>query len=475
MDRESKILSTSSQVVMNQNTESNYTFNRIHAGSHPVTLDDISANAIKVLNVLNQAGYEAYLVGGGVRDVLLDLKPKDFDIATNADPEQVKSLFRNCRLIGRRFRLAHIIFGRDIIEVATFRGHHGADEHSTHQQKIDYRDKSGHSKDGLIVRDNVFGTLEEDAVRRDFSVNALYYDIRDHSLVDYVGGIEDVDKRLLRLIGDAEVRYREDPVRMMRAVRFAAKLNFNLEQDTHDKIFSMGELLVGIPAARLFDESLKLFQGGYGLRCFELLRKYQILQYLFPSVEKDLQHHEQENHADIEEGGADSFIRQALINTDKRIAIGKSVNPAFFLSVLLWGPLLKLKQNFLASGESEFEALHKAAYDVIRKQQAFTSIPKRLSFMMKDIWFMQRHLHKPNRKHAFRTLQHKRFRAAYDFMELRLKVGETELQSAYEWWTEIQKKNEHEQHEMCSQLSNVRKKRRRPKRKKDKVNFSVET
>jgi poly(A) polymerase len=448
---------------MDQQFESLGNLRRIH--SHPVTQDDISRNAIKVLNVLNQAGYEAYLVGGGVRDVLLGLKPKDFDIATNAHPEEIKSLFRNCRLIGRRFRLAHIIFGRDIIEVATFRGHHGEGEHSTQQQHIDYRDKSGHSKDGQIVRDNVFGTIEEDAVRRDFSVNALYFDIRDNSIVDYTDGCEDVKRKVLRLIGDPEVRYREDPVRMIRAVRFAAKLDFRIIEGTHEKIFEMGDLLGGIPAARLFDESLKLFQGGYGLRCFELLREYHLLQYLFPSVEKYFLHHDDDS--------ADHFIRQALINTDKRLAIGKNVNPAFFLSVLLWGPLLELKQRFLSNGDSEFESLHKAAYDVIRKQQSFTSIPKRLSFMMKDIWFMQRQLHKPTRKHALRTLRHKRFRAAYDFMELRLKIGETQLQEAYNWWTEIQQKNEHEQHEMCNELKNERKKRRRPKHKKKSLEFTV--
>jgi len=439
---------------------------RIHEDSHPITIDHISKNAVKVLNVLNQAGYEAYLVGGGVRDLLLGLNPKDFDLATNAHPEEVKALFRNCRLIGRRFRLAHIIFGRDIIEVATFRGHHGNDAHSTQQQAIDYRDKLGHSKDGLIVRDNVFGTVEEDAVRRDFTVNALYYDIRDNSLVDYVSGCQDVKRRVLRLIGEPEVRYREDPVRMIRAVRFAAKLDFKIVDDTHEKIFEMGELLGGIPPARLFDESIKLFQGGYGLRCFELLREYQLLQYLFPSAEKYLT---MQQHDD-----ADGLIRQALINTDKRLASGKSVNPAFFLSVLLWGPLMVLKQRFLSNGDSEFEALHKAAYDVIRKQQPFTSIPKRLSFMMKDIWFMQRQLHKPTRKHALRTLRHKRFRAAYDFMELRLKVGETELQSAFQWWTEIQTKNEHDQQDMCNQLKNERKKRRRSKGKKKSLEFTVD-
>lgn len=448
---------------MEQQTQPTLQLRRIYADAHPVSASDMSNNAVKVLNVLNQAGYEAYMVGGGVRDVLLGMKPKDFDIATDAHPDEIKKLFRNCRLIGRRFRLAHIIFGRDIIEVATFRGHHGENEHSTRQQGVDYRDKSGHSRDGLIVRDNVFGTLEEDAVRRDFTVNALYYDIRDNSLVDYVGGCEDVKQRVLRLIGDPEVRYREDPVRMIRAVRFAAKLDFKMVDGTHHEIFQMGELLGNIPAARLFDESLKLFQGGYGLRCYELLREYQLLQYLFPAVEKFLTD---------EPGLGEAFIRQALINTDRRIAENKSVNPAFFLSVLLWGPLLILRQRFSSNGDSEFEAMHKAAYDVIRKQQPFTSIPKRLSFMMKDIWFLQRQLLKPTRKHALRTLRHKRFRAAYDFMELRLKIGETQLQEAHDWWTDIQTKNEHEQQEMCNLLSNERSKRRRPKRKK-KLAFKV--
>ena len=284
--------------------------NIIPQKQHQIPKDAICKNALKVLVRLNEAGYEAYLVGGSVRDLLLGKKPKDFDVATNAKPEEVKRLFRNCRLIGRRFRLAHILYGRDVIEVATFRGpHEGKQSHQA--------DKNN---EGRITRDNVFGSLEEDAIRRDFTVNALYYSIKDESIIDFTGGMNDLKHKVLRMIGDVETRYREDPVRMLRAVRFAAKLDFSIEKRAHAVIFEMANLLENIPLARLFDETIKLFQGGYGLKCFHLLREYQLFQLLLPLTENNINQ-------------SSAMIEQALKNTDERVAIGKSVNPAFFLSV----------------------------------------------------------------------------------------------------------------------------------------------
>lgn len=423
----------------------------IPSTEHAVARDAISGNALKVLYRLKDAGYQAYLVGGGVRDLLLDKKPKDFDVATDAHPEEVKRLFRNCRLIGRRFRLAHILYGRDVIEVATFRGPHEGKNPSHADQ----------NKDGRIIRDNVFGSLEEDALRRDFSINALYYNIRDDSIVDFTGGMGDLNQNLLRMIGDVETRYREDPVRMLRAVRFAAKLDFQMEQQTHDLIFELGHLLEDIPVARLFDETIKLFQGGYGLRCFQLLREYRLFELLFPMTEGSI------NSAEHGEQTL-RMIEQALANTDERIALGKSVNPAFFLAVLLWYPMHEYKNRFIEHGEHEIEALLSAGREVITRQQAYTSIPKRFSLMMREIWHMQPQLQHPTRKRAMRTLTNKRFRAGYDFLLLRNMVGETELDSLCSWWTDIQTKNKAEQEAMCEQLSKGQKKPRRRKRRHSK-------
>jgi len=417
---------------------------------HSIARDDISANALKVLYRLKDAGYQAYLVGGGVRDLLLGENPKDFDIATDAHPEEVKGLFRNCRLIGRRFRLAHILYGRDVIEVATFRGPH-EDGHSSH---------AGQNEEGRIIRDNVFGSLEEDAVRRDFSVNALYYNIRDDSIIDFTGGMADLNNKQLRMIGDVETRYREDPVRMLRAVRFAAKLNFNIEQQSHELIFQMRDLLEGIPVARLFDETIKLFQGGYGLRCFQLLRDYQLFQLLFPMTEVLI------SGSDSNKTKTLHIVEQALRNTDERIAVGKSVNPAFFLAVLLWYPMHEYKNRFMQRGQHEMEALLSASREVITRQQAYTSIPKRFSLMMRDIWHMQPQLQHPTRKRALRTLTSKRFRAGYDFLLLRQSIGEDDLTSVCDWWTDIQTKTPAEQEILCEQLGRGQKKRKKRKKRR---------
>ncbi len=413
---------------------------------HSVPMDAISDNALKVLFRLKDAGYQAYLVGGGVRDLLLGQKPKDFDVATDAHPDEVKSLFRNCRLIGRRFRLAHILYGRDVIEVATFRGPHEGKSPNHADQ----------NKEGRIIRDNVYGSLEEDVVRRDFSINALYYNIRDNSIIDFTNGMSDLNNKTICMIGDAEVRYREDPVRMLRAVRFAAKLDFQIEGQTHELIRELGHLLEDIPVARLFDETIKLFQGGYGVKCFQLLRDYHLFELLFPLT-----------GASINSSGETlKMIEQALKNTDDRIASGKSVNPAFFMAVLLWHPMHEYKNRFIERGEHEMEALLSASREVITRQQAYTSIPKRFSLMIREIWHMQPQLQHPTRKRAIRTLTNKRFRAGYDFLLLRNSVGEIELESLCEWWTDIQTKNKAEQEAMCDLLGKGQKKSKRQNKRR---------
>lgn len=429
----------------------------IKQNEHAIARDDISKNALKVLYRLKEAGYQAYLVGGGVRDLLLGKKPKDFDVATDAHPDEIKALFRNCRLIGRRFRLAHILFGRDVIEVATFRGPHESAS-STH---------AGKNEEGRIIRDNVYGSLEEDAIRRDFTVNALYYNIRDDSIVDFTGGMQDLQNRVLRMIGDVPTRYREDPVRMLRAVRFAAKLDFKIEQQAHDLIFELKELLEDIPVARLFDETVKLFQGGYGLGCFKLLQKYQLFELLFPLTDNLIQHTGRQQSSSLK------IIEQALMNTDERIAQGKSVNPAFFMAVLLWYPMQDYKSRFIERGQHEVEALISASREVITRQQAHISIPKRFSMMMRDIWHMQSQLQHPTKKRALRTLTNKRFRAGYDFLLLRESVGEHELKAICDWWTDIQTRPPEEQEQLCSQLGRGPKKRKRRKKRRA-VKLTVE-
>ena len=398
---------------------------------------------------LKKEGYEAYLVGGGVRDLLLGREPKDFDISTNAEPEEIRAIFRNCRLIGRRFRLAHIIFGRDVVEVATFRGQ-GTD---AAVGKIE-ADESGR-----LLRDNVYGTLEEDAWRRDFTINSLYYNIRDFSVVDYTGGLADLEAGVLRIIGDPWQRYREDPVRMLRAVRFAAKIGFRLEKDTEAALFELGHLLADIPAARLFDEVLKLFMGGCAVQTFEMLRHYKLFEHLFPQTERALA---------VEEGGFPLvMVAQALANTDQRIAEEKPVTPAFLYAALLWEPVRLAWQKEMEAEPTlpESVALANAARDVVAAQVRSTALPRRFSTPMQEIWFMQPRLEKRNGKRAYRLLEHPRFRAAYDFLLLRAHAGEAD-EALAQWWTEFQEANSERRQEMVSVFGPVRGRRGRRRRRR---------
>lgn len=388
----------------------------ISRGEHGISRDQIDNNALKVLYRLHNAGFQSYLVGGGVRDLLLGLEPKDFDIATDATPEEVHKLFRNCRLIGRRFRLAHIHFGREIIEVATFRGDHSP------------RNKDGVlDNSGRILRDNVYGTLEEDVWRRDFKINALYYNIADFSVIDFTGAMTDINDRKMRMIGDPATRYREDAVRMIRAVRFAAKLDFTIDKESADPIYELAPVLAEIPAARLFDEAIKLFHSGNGVRCFELLKEFHLLEVLFPqtvaAIKKDAEF--------------DVFLVKVLQNTDRRIMSGKTVNPAFVFAALLWQPIMDHMQRSLNDGLPVNVAMQKAIDKVLPAQLRVTSMPKRLSMIMKDIWFMQDRLKNHSGKRAISVFSHQRFRAAYDFLCLRAAAGE-DVEKDCQFWTELQ-------------------------------------
>ena len=387
--------------------------------SHNVSRDNISRAALKVLYRLHKSGYQAFLVGGGVRDALLGLHPKDFDIATDAHPEEIRALFSNCRLIGRRFRLAHIRFGREIIEVATFRAAtDGSEEHGDVE----------HDREGRILRDNVYGTIDEDVWRRDFTCNALYYNIADFSIWDYAGGAKDVEQRRLVLIGDPGRRLREDPVRMLRAVRFAAKLDFSIDDAVQASIEQHHELLVNVPSARLFDEFLKMFQAGHAQPTFELLRRFDLFRMLFPETDEYLNNDEDNLR----------FTRLALDNTDSRVQAGKSVTPMFLLGVFFWAPV-KERASALRAKEkmSVAQSLSLASYELAGLQQTRISIPKRFTIPMREMLSMQPRFENRRGRRALKLLEHPRFRASYDFMMLRAECGEFDADLA-QFWTDVQ-------------------------------------
>ena len=403
---------------MTEGNTNAYQLNIIPRPEHTVSRQQISEAALKVLYRLHKAGYRACLVGGGVRDVILGKQPKDFDIATDATPDQVNGLFNNCRLIGRRFRLAHIRYGREIIEVATFR------QHDTESSKTQLNDE------GRILRDNTFGGIEEDAMRRDFTINALYYDISDYSVLDYAHGLDDIKSRTIRLIGDPVTRYKEDPVRMLRAVRFAAKLQFSIDPEAEQAIFEHGHLLRDIPAARIYDEVLKIFHSGYALKAYELLRHYDLLQYLFPDLDHHLKSEPSEAMLD--------FIEQAMVNTDLRVQKDQGVSPAFIFASLLW-PLVHQRAIQLQSEKmSTIQALQGAGSEIFVDLVKTISIPRRFSQVARNIWSMQPRFCNTLGKQPQRLLSHPNFRAGYDFFCIQSMVGLTTFQLC-EWWTEYQK------------------------------------
>ncbi len=421
---------------------------------HAISRKDISENALKVLYRLNKAGYEAYLVGGGVRDLLLGKKPKDFDVTTSATPDQVRKLFRNCRLVGRRFRLAHVMFGPEIIEVATFRGHH-------EEQKAD-RQTSQTGQNGMLLRDNIFGSIEEDAQRRDFTINSLYYSVADFSVRDYVGGLRDLRNGVIRLIGDPETRYREDPVRMLRAVRFAAKLNMTISPESGEPIPRLATLINDVPPARLFEESLKLLQAGHGYETYELLREYQLFQPLFPIITRYF----------TEQGDSpmEHMIARVLKNTDNRIQNDMRVNPAFLFSAMFWYPQLEMAQKLTQeSGLAYMDAFALAMNEVLDEACRALAIPKRITTLVRDIWSLQLRLSRRQGKRAWKLMEHPKFRAAYDLLALRAEVeNNQELQRLTKWWGEFQVAAPPAQKDMLNDLGDepaARRRHRRPRKR----------
>ncbi len=423
---------------------------------HSISRKDINDSALKVLYRLKDAGYESYLVGGCVRDMVLGKKPKDFDVTTEATPEQVNKLFRNSRLIGRRFKLVHVRFGREIIEVATFRASHDSDDNQDN--------KLGQQSDvGMLIRDNVYGSVHDDALRRDFTVNALYYSINDFGIHDHTTGMEDLQQRTLRMIGEPQQRYREDPVRMIRAIRFAAKLELTMAPETEAPIRELAPLLENIPAARLFDETLKLFMSGHAVTTFYLLREFNLFAPLFPATAFALEQEINKDSSTVE-----ALILAALKNTDKRIKQGKTVTPAFLFAAMLWHPMQMRFDELRKQGTPVLPAMHQAAQEITVQQCQATSIPKRFSIPMREIWDMQYRLPRRFGRRAEQIVQQPRFRAAYDFLLLRESSGE-ELDNLGDWWESYQFANAEEREAMVGSLEKPSKpfaKKRRNKHKK---------
>ena len=420
----------------------------IPRSEHGISRANISESSLKVLYRLHNAGYKAFLVGGSVRDLLLGRSPKDFDVATDAHPEQIRELFRNSRLIGRRFRLAHVRFGRDVVEVATFRAGGNGGENDQLQ-----------SDSGRILRDNVYGSIDDDIWRRDFTVNALYYNIADYSVWDYTGGIEDLRSRTLRMIDDPWTRYREDPVRMLRAARFASKLDFDLAPETAAPIRDLGVLLLDVPAARLFDETLKLFQTGHAAKSFDRLVDLDLLRYLFPSTAALIDGPEREAIL--------RFVRLGLENTDRRIAEDQSVTPMFLYAVLLWPAIDRLAARIQSErGCGDFEAMQESMARIVAEQAARTALPKRFSVPMKEMLILQRRFAQRTGARALKLLEHKRFRAAYDFLVLRSRAGEVDAELA-SWWTEAQAASPEERSQAAEPAPGRRRRRRSRRRRRE--------
>ena len=405
--------------------------------NHSITATDISNNALRVLSKLNQAGFQAYLVGGGVRDLLLRHRPKDFDIATNATPPQIRKLFRNARLIGKRFKLVHILFNREIIEVTTFRA------------LGEINDNQKTNEHGILVRDNVYGSLEDDAWRRDFTINSLYYNQEDGSIIDFTSGVNDVQQKIIRIIGDPDTRYKEDPVRMLRAIRFSAKLKFDIEAATSDPIFKLNKLICHISGSRLFEEVVKLYQCGAGLDAHNLLVKYGLFEILFPATAK---------HYNNPDSAAKNLLELALKNTDNRIKSDKPVNPGFIYAILLWFPLQDLIEQCIQEGLEPLPAIEQAMSYVIRDQNKTITISKRYAQMIREIWLMQYRFSKRTGMKAELLLKNPRFRAAYDFLALRAIVGDASIDLA-DWWTLFQDSNEEKRQKMVLNLTKKSKKK----------------
>jgi len=414
----------------------------IQVGKHKINQKHISQAALKTCDQLQKAGFQAYIVGGAVRDLLLNHPPKDFDVATNATPEQVHKVFRRSRIIGRRFRLVHVLWGHETIEVSTFRGHHLSDGDAETNDS------------GRIIRDNVFGSIEEDSVRRDFTANALYYDPKRQEVLDFHHGVADVRAKTLRMIGDPVTRYQEDPVRMLRAVRLSAKLGLKLERSTEAPIRKLADLLEDVPPSRLFDEMLKLFLSGHAIESINALRAQQLHHGLLPLLDVVL-----------EQPLGEKFVMLALKNTDERILSGKSSNPSFLFATLLWHEVLQAWQENQKRGEHMIPALHEAMNEVIDKQAEKMAIHNRYTATMKEIWVMQPRFEQRSGKRPYALLTNPKYRAGYDFLLLRCASGELP-QELGDWWTRFADAGTDERTEMLLPESGPKKRRRKPRKKK---------
>ena len=413
---------------------------------HGIQAKQISSAALRVIQELQKEGWQAYLVGGGVRDILLGDAPKDFDVATDATPETVQKIFHRARIIGRRFKIVHVRIGREIIEVTTFRGAH--EKKSKHSQQ---------NNRGMLLRDNVYGDLESDALRRDFTVNALYYDPSTEQIIDYTDAIEDLRAKRLRIIGAPNDRYKEDPVRMLRAVRFSCKLGFTLDEASEAPIFGHANYLADIPPARRFEEVLKLFLSGYANEIFKQLHHYKLLEHLFYGASL---------YAMDENSPYCTLLEAATTNTDKRLAENKRVTPAFIFAAFLWPALqaevIKLREAHRGSRQ---ELQNLATQNIVFAQQQKTAIPKRFQIPMREIWMLQARLEKRDARNVYSLLENPRFRAAYDFLLLREQAKETNA-GLGDWWTEFQHASDTRKSEMLAAVKE--KPRRRRTRRKNK-------
>ncbi|MDO9311543.1 MAG: polynucleotide adenylyltransferase PcnB [Nitrosomonas sp.] len=414
---------------------------------HGIRRNQITPCALKTATTLQQAGFSAYIVGGAVRDLLLGLTPKDFDVATNATPEQVYQLFRRSRIIGRRFRLVHVMCGAETVEVSTFRGN-SPDEENNHAS-IQQTDQHGR-----LLHDNVFGSQEEDAVRRDFTVNALFYDPAKEEILDYLNGYEDIKAKKMRIIGDPVQRFREDPVRMLRAVRLASKLDMQIEAETAKPIGDLAPLLQNVPPSRLFDEMLKLLLSGYALACVVELRARGLHHGLLPMLDVIL-----------EQPLGERFITIALKNTDARIRQDKPVSPGFLFAILLWHEVLSTWDSLQAAGEKPLPALFKAMDQILAIQHKKLAIPRRFDAIIQEIWAMQPRFEARSGRKPFRLITHPRFRAAYDFMLLRCESGELNMELG-EWWKSFLSADNEEREKLLLNQTSPKKRKRKRSRKK---------
>ena len=419
---------------------------RIYAQpEHGIRRDELSNAAVSVCEGLHRAGYKAFVVGGAVRDLLLRRHPKDYDVATDATPEQVRSVFRRARIIGRRFKLVHVMFRDETVEVSTFRANHPA---------ADADEKDGRADEhGRLLRDNVYGNQQEDAIRRDFTMNALFYDPEREEVWDCVNGFADIKQKRVVMIGDPAARYREDPVRMMRAARLAAKLGFTIDPATEAPIAELAPLLDNVPTARLFDEMLKLLFSGHALNGIEKLRSLGLHAGILPVLDQL-----------FSDPAAKAFVVLALQRTDERIAQDKGVSPPFLFAALFWWPMVQRWRALEAKGVRPLQAMHEAMDDVLDLQRKTLAVPRRLDPLIKELWLAQpRFLHRSQRQ-AFRTLTHPRFRASYYFYALRAEAGDADKEIAA-WWERFQFADEQTQESMLLPDDEPKAKKRRRRKK----------